>query len=89
MKMIAEFSNANKGKESEQHIKKRREQKTVVWRLSCSDKVPCPELFQSLSMRENYATHLEHVHRFRKVRIFGKGKCKRIANCANFWQGKV
>ena len=25
----------------------------------------------------------------RKVRIFGKGKCKLIANCANFWQGKV
>ena len=24
----------------------------------------------------------------RKVRIFGKGKCKLIANCANFWQGK-
>ena len=32
--------------------------------LSCSDKVPCPELFQSLSMRENYTTHLEHVHQF-------------------------
>ena len=26
--------------------------------------MPCPELFQSLSMRENYTTHLEHVHRF-------------------------
>ena len=25
----------------------------------------------------------------RKVRIFGKGKCKLIANCANFWQVKV
>ena len=25
----------------------------------------------------------------RKVRIFGKGKCKLIANCVNFWQGKV
>ena len=23
-----------------------------------------------------------------KARIFGKGKCKLIANCANFWQGK-
>ena len=22
------------------------------------------------------------------MRIFGKGKCKLIANCANFWQGK-
>ena len=22
----------------------------------------------------------------RKVRVFGKGKCKLIANCANFWQ---
>ena len=32
--------------------------------LSCSDKVPCPELFQSLSMRENYTTHLEHAHHF-------------------------
>ena len=27
--------------------------------------------------------------RIEKVRIFGKGKCKLIANCANFWQGKV
>ena len=25
----------------------------------------------------------------RKVRIFGKGKWKLIANCANFWQGSV
>ena len=25
----------------------------------------------------------------RKVRISGKGKCKLIADCANFWQGKV
>ena len=25
----------------------------------------------------------------RKVWIFGKGKCELIANCANFWQGKV
>ena len=24
----------------------------------------------------------------RKVRIFGKEKCKLIANCANFWEGK-
>ena len=23
------------------------------------------------------------------MRIFGKGKCKLIANCANFWQRKV
>ena len=22
------------------------------------------------------------------MRIFGKGKCKLIVNCANFWQGK-
>ena len=40
--------------------------------LSCSDKVPCPEFFQSLSMRENCTTHLEHVHRFSLQQIVGR-----------------
>ena len=40
--------------------------------LSCSDKVPCPEFIQSLTMRENCTTHLEHVHRFSLHQTVGR-----------------
>ena len=47
---IAEFSNANKGKEIEQHIKKKYEKNSCLALLSCSDKMPCPEFF-------NFSSH--------------------------------